>query len=444
LNRVSAPLLAGAAGAAIARILGRALAAVEPASAVEAALARTDLLQCRPSSIVLVAIGKAAVAMAQALVDGLGDRVRTGIVVAKANVPAAVGRLTALRGEHPVPGPGSVRAGAAVLDTVSAVHPDDTVVVAISGGASALVSTPEPPLSHADLATTTAALLRSGVDIDSLNAVRKHLEVLKGGGLATRVAPARTVSFVLSDVVGDALTTIASGPTAADATTWDDVATALAACRDPIPPAVAALVAEGRAGRRPETPGPGDPRLARVEHHIVASNATAIDAAVQQARAERLTVQTGPSLVGEAREVGRDLGQRIAAADDTPRAIVLGGETTVTVVGDGRGGRNQELALAASLALAGTSGRHVAALATDGEDGPTDAAGGVVDGGLVARAEDLGLDVREHLRRNDAMPLLEATGGLLRTGPTGTNVCDLVLGIVWPSCLPPTRAPSCS
>ena len=430
---VTAPLLSGGAGGAIARILEGVLAAVEPASAVAAALSRTDLLACGPGSIVVIAIGKASVAMAQALVAGLGDRIREGIVVAKANVPAAVGPLVAMQGEHPVPGPGSVRAGAAVLERLASVRPDDTVVVAISGGASALVSTPEPPLSHADLATTTQALLRSGVDIEGLNAVRKHLEILKGGGLAQRVAPARTVAFVLSDVIGDSLATIASGPTTGDTTTWADAAAALAACRDPIPAPVTALVEAGRAGHRPETPEPDDPILARVEHHIVASNTTAVKAAIARARAEGLTAEAGPVLVGEAREVGRSLGQRVAAAHDAPQAFVLGGETTVTVVGNGRGGRNQELALAASLPLAGTTGRYVVALATDGEDGPTDAAGGIVDGQTTARAQAEGLDVLDHLRRNDALPLLDATGGLLRTGPTGTNVCDLVLGVIWPA-----------
>lgn len=428
--RVTAPLLSGPIGATIARILEAALAAVEPASAVAAALSRTNLHDCPRGSIVVIAIGKASVAMARALVDGLGDRVREGVVVAKANVPAAVGPLLALQGEHPVPGPGSVRAGAAVLDGLASLRPGDTLVVAISGGASALVTTPEPPLSAADLAATTQALLRSGVDIDGLNAVRKHLEILKGGGLAQRAAPARTVAFVLSDVVGDDLATIASGPTFGDATTWADAAAALAACRDPIPPAVTALVEAGCAGRRSETPQPDDPVLARVEHHIVASNATAVRTAVSTARAEGLTVQTGPVVVGEAREVGHTLGQRVAAADDTPRAIVLGGETTVTVVGEGCGGRNQELALAACLPVAGTTGRYVVSLATDGEDGPTDAAGGIVDGQTLARAQARGLDVSHHLRRNDALPLLDATGGLLHTGPTGTNVCDLVLGVI--------------
>lgn len=428
--RVTAPRLSGALGGSITRILEAALAAAEPASAVAAALSRTDLHGCAPGSVVVIAIGKASVAMSRALVEGLGDRIREGVVVAKANVPAAVGPLLALQGEHPIPGPGSVRAGAAVLECLASLRPGDTVVVAISGGASALVTTPEPPLSPADLALTTKALLRSGVDIDGLNAVRKHLEVLKGGGLAQRAAPARTVAFVLSDVVGDDLATIASGPTCGDATTWADAAAALAACRDPIPPAVTALVEAGCAGHRPETPEPDDPVSARVEHHVVGSNATAVDAAVSAARTEGLAAQTGPVVVGEAREVGRILGQRVAAADDSPHAIVLGGETTVTVVGDGRGGRNQELALAASLALAGTTARYVVSLATDGEDGPTDAAGGIVDGQTVARAQAEGLDVADHLRRNDALPLLDATGGLLRTGPTGTNVCDLVLGVI--------------
>lgn len=411
---------------AIAEILGAALTAVDPHRATVAGIVESELLACPPQTVVVIAIGKAAAPMARALVETLGNRIRGGVVVSKSRSPS-LESLTVLQGEHPVPGVGSQRAGEAVERAVAQCGAGDTVALALSGGASALVTAPIGGLSTRDLAATTRGLLRCGADIQAINAVRKHLDRLKGGGLAVLAAPARTVGLVLSDVVGDALPTIGSGPACPDPTTWADVKAALAGCRDPLPDAVLAVVADGLAGRRGETLKEGKLAVG-APHHIIARNQTAVDAAEHSARKLGFRVELGAALIGEARSAGAALGRQISRWRRTgPRAIVLGGETTVTVTGNGQGGRNQEFVVAAAQHVHRIPNSWVASLATDGEDGPTDAAGGFVTPGIVDNALAQGLDADDHLARNDTYAWLAASGGLLRTGSTGTNVGDIVV-----------------
>ena len=362
----------------------------------------------------------------------------TGLIVLPAGgAPGAVA-LPVIEAGHPLPSAGSVAAGQAALRLLHEAGEHDLVICLISGGGSALLTCPAPGISLADLQATTNRLLRSGATIAELNAVRKHLDRVKGGGLVRAANGATIVSLILSDVVGDPLDVIASGPTVADPTTYAEAWDVLArhGLLDTVPDAVKAHLQAGQRGERPETLKSGDARLARVHHVIVGSlrlaAAAVVDAAAARGWHARLLSTT---VEGEAREVAR---LAAAVAQEVvrdgrpvprPACLVWGGETTVTVRGAGRGGRNQELALAAALALDGWP-VGVFTLATDGVDGPTAAAGAWADGTTVARARALGLDARQHLADNDAYPFFAALDDLVLTGPTGTNVNDLLVMLI--------------
>ncbi len=328
---------------------------------------------------------------------------------------------------HPVPDQSSVRGAQAVADLARQATARDLVLCLLSGGGSALLTLPVPGLTLADLQALTDALLRSGATINELNTVRKHWSRIKGGRLAHLVAPATLVTLVLSDVVGDPLDVIASGPTVPDPSTVADAQAVLERYG----------IWTGRAVPFQETPKPGDPAFERVQHVIVGSNRLAAVAAVEQAR--RLgfgALLLSTYVEGEAREVARvaaALAKGMRGHGDPlspPACLVWGGETTVTIRGAGKGGRNQELALAAALALDGWPGVLVMALATDGTDGPTDAAGAIATGETVARARALGLDPQAALDVNDSYPFFDALDDLILTGPTGTNVNDLLFVLV--------------
>ncbi len=390
--------------------------------------------------VLLVGGGKAAVPMTAGIAESLGERLTQGVLVTKYGHAVGVGSpasgfdssawpVEIIEAGHPVPDENSVRGARAVVDLVSQATEEDLVICLISGGGSALLSLPVPALTLSDLQGLTDALLRSGATIDELNAVRKHCSRIKGGNLARLAAPAAVITLILSDVVGDPLDVIASGPTVPDRTTVTD----------------AREVLERYGVRRDgedysfvrETPKPGDSVFEHVQQVIVGSNRQGAMAAVEKARQlgfEALLLST--YIEGEAREVAKvaaGLAKGIHAHGDPlcpPGCLVWGGETTVTVRGEGKGGRNQELALAAALALEGWSRVLVMALATDGTDGPTDAAGAVVTGATVGRARELGLDPRTALEANDSYHFFEALGDLILTGPTGTNVNDLLFVLV--------------
>lgn len=432
-------------------IRAAALSAVDPAAAVRRALERDggrllatgrswDLAACR--RVTLAAAGKAAVPMARAAAEALSPGPSAGIVVTKhghaagASLPAG---LRVVEAGHPVPDAAGLAGAAALLELLDGGHEDDLVVLCLSGGASALLPAPADGLTLGDVAATTDLLLRSGAPIEELNAVRKHLSRLSGGQLARRAAPASVLVLVLSDVVGDPLDVIASGPAVPDPTTFAEARAVLArrGVLARVPPAVRERIERGCAGLVPETPKPGDPVFSRVAVRLVASNRLAAEAAAEEAgRLGWRPLLLTTFVEGEAREAARfavALARGVKSHGDPippPACLVWGGETTVTVRGGGKGGRNQELALAAALALDGIPGVTLMALATDGTDGPTDAAGGVVDGETVRRARAAGLDPRAALDANDAYPLLEATGDLLVTGPTGTNVNDVLVLLV--------------
>lgn len=418
-----------------------ALRAVDPAVAVQRFFRDAGTASRPGARLYLVAAGKAAPAMAQAAGAALGAALVAGVVVTKYGHTAGYALPASVRvyeGGHPLPDRAGQRGAEALEALVRSLTPEEGLLALLSGGASALLPLPAPGISLPALQATTDLLLRAGAPIQDLNMVRKHLSRLKGGQLA-RLSRAPITALLLSDVVGDSLEVIASGPTAPDPTTYAEAWQVLAryGLLARVPRSVRAYLRAGMAGRRPETPKPGDACFARVQNHIVASNRQAAQAAVEEAarlgyRAALLTT----ALEGEAREAA----QAIAAMARSvrlygdplppPACLVWGGETTVTVRGGGRGGRNQELALAASVALAGLPDVALMALATDGSDGPTDAAGAWVDGDTAARARALGLDPQVALAENDSYPFLDAVGALLRTGPTGTNVNDLVVLLV--------------
>ncbi len=425
-------------------IFRAALRAVDPAAAMARVLSsergrlRLGALTLAPGARVgVIAAGKAAAAMAQSFEGAAAGSELYGLVVARDRPAEWSSRLELREAGHPVPDERSAAAGRAALAVAAAVAADETLLVLLSGGASALLSAPLPGLSLADLRATTELLLRSGAEIGELNCVRKHLTAVSGGRLAAATRARHVIVLVISDVLGDDLSTIGSGPCTADLTTYADARHVLErrGLLVEVPPAVRAHLAEGAAGRRPECVRPGDPLLAGVSHQLLATNRDALAAAAGAARSRGLDVRlVTDQLRGEARQLGARLAALARATRPRERALLLlaGGEPTVTVRGAGRGGRAQELALAAALTLAGDAAVSLLAAGTDGSDGPTDAAGAFADGSTLARAAALGLDARACLEANDAHGFFVREGGCFRTGPTGTNVMDLVLVRVEP------------
>ncbi|MFM2089888.1 MAG: hypothetical protein RLZZ127_377, partial [Planctomycetota bacterium] len=377
----------------------------------------------RPGRRVL-AVGKAAAAMAVAALAMTGPA--PCLVVTKHGHGAPVPGADLLESGHPVPDAAGLVAAAAVERFVAGMAPGDELLVLLYGGASALLPAPRPPLALDDLRATTGLLLASGADILAVNTIRRHLDRLKGGQLARAALPARTVTIAVSDVPGDDPAAIGSGPTVADPTTWADALAAVQAAgiAGRLPPAVAALLADGAAGRIPDTPKPGDPAVSGT-CRIVASARHAVAAAAACLRGRGWSVHGGEALAGEAADRGRAVARHLLALPPGS-ALVLGGETTVTLgAAPGLGGRNQELALAAAEVLAGHAGVHLLALGTDGSDGPTAAAGGWADGATWDRIPGAAAALAGH----DAHPWLAAAGRLVVTGPTGTNVGDLLIAL---------------
>jgi hydroxypyruvate reductase len=427
------------------QILARAVRAVDPYGVTSRAIrldGNTVHVNDRPfplaraSHVIVVGAGKASGPMARAAEDSLGDRISTGLVVVKTRYAAALRRIEVREAGHPLPDARGEAAAAEILALVSGLGPDDLVLCLISGGGSALLPLPREGLTLNDKVSTTDLLLRSGADIVEINTVRKHLSRTKGGQLARAGSPARLATLLVSDIVGSPLDAIASGPTVPDPTTFADALAVLQKYRltERVSPAILATLRRGAAGELPETPKPGDRAFAAAQTTVIADNAMAARAAVAEAEAVGFRARLLSTYIeGEAREVGRVLAgiaREIVASGNPlapPACVVCGGETTVTVTGAGRGGRNQEVALSAGRALAGLSDALVVSFATDGIDGPTDAAGGVADGTAWARARAKGFEPTRHLAGNDAYPVLDAIGDMIRTGPTSTNVNDLML-----------------
>ncbi len=402
-----------------AQILAHAFNAVEPGTAVKRYLRENPLPLGRKTFA--FGLGKASCAMLNALADEI--LLADSLVVTKYASSLTVEPVTVIEGDHPIPGNGSLHAGTAAVKFLSQLTQDDLLVCLISGGGSALMTTPRIPLE--DLQSLTIALLACGARIDEINTLRRHLDKLKGGGLAGLANGAQVITLLLSDVVGDSLEAIASGPTAPDPTTLADSLSIVEkyALRNKIPAAIIPALTE--------TWKPSASIFEKVQNTIIASNAIALQTA--QVQAELLGFQAkiiNTSLQGEAQGIGRELALQLKESlqiMQRPFCLLAGGETTVTIKGNGRGGRNQELALAAVDALAGSQNVLLVSIATDGEDGPTDAAGAFVTGETAQRAESLGIYAADFLLNNDAYSYFEKIDHLVKTGPSGTNVNDLVI-----------------
>jgi hydroxypyruvate reductase len=369
--------------------------------------------------------------MATAFVAAVPGRVQDGLVIAPAVPPDLPPGLRGRRGAHPVPDDSSVAAGQAALALASEVESDETMIILVSGGASALMAAPVPGVSLADKQATTRRLLAAGADITALNTVRKHLSLLKGGRLAA-ACRGTTIAWLLSDVVGDDPAVIGSGPTVADPTTFTDALDVLDRYggRKAYPPSVVNHLLLGVAGDCTETPKPDSASVARATTTVIGSAQLSVDGVSGEARNRGFTVIARPDpVIGEARLAAQRHLEWIRdclASHSGPTCLVSSGETTVTVTGSGRGGRNQEFVLAAATGL-GRFDRTVilASIGTDGIDGPTDAAGALADNDTQRRAAALGIDLDHALAQNDAWTFFEALGDLIRTGPTDTNVGDV-------------------
>ncbi len=384
--------------------------------------------------LVVVGAGKAAAAMARAVEDHWSGELQ-GLVVTRYGHGVPCRRIEVVEAAHPVPDAAGEAAAARILQQVSGLAEEDRVLALVSGGGSALLAAPAPGVTLAAKRALTGALLRSGATIAEMNCVRKHLSAIKGGRLAAAAWPASVLTLAISDVPGDDPAVIASGPTVADPTTCADALAILDRYRIDIPAELRGHLAAGKL----ETPKPGDPRLARSEFRLVASPWQMLEAAAEKARTLGITpLILGDAIEGEAREVARVMAAMARSAAirgqpvSPPCVLLSGGETTVTVRGRGRGGRNSEFLLALALALDGAPGIHALAADTDGIDGSEDNAGAFVAPDTLARARAAGVDARACLADNDAWGFFHALGDLLVTGPTLTNVNDfraLLIGV---------------
>ncbi len=385
-------------------------------------------------NIYIAGIGKASASMAGAVEEILQDRVTGGLVITKYHHGKPLTRCRVMEAGHPVPDENGVNASEALIEMVRAAGPEDIVICLISGGGSALSPAPAEGITIADKQNTTRLLLDCGATIHEINTIRKHLSRIKGGQLCRHAGGAAVISLILSDVIGDDPDIIASGLTAPDTGTFGQCMEIIEryGLLEKIPEPVLQRLTAGAEGSIPETPKADDPLFDAVVNQIVGSNTDALDAAEKEAlRLGFQPVVLSSTIRGEAREAAKCLcavleevrrSGRPAAA---PACILSGGETTVTIAGSGKGGRNMEMALAAAIELEGKPGVVFLSAGTDGTDGPTDAAGAFADGGIVPRARALGLSARQFLANNDSYHFFRKTDDLFITGPTGTNVMDL-------------------
>ena len=429
-------------------IFRAALKAADPVLAVRRFLRREgDVLiagskryrLARFDRIFVLGAGKASASMASAVEAVLGSRITGGIVVTKYGHGLPLRRIKVAESGHPVPDEAGVEGAGLLAAMADQATARDLAIVLISGGASALTPCPAPPITLAEKQETTRLLLACGANIQEINAVRKHLSGLKGGQLARRAAPATLIALMLSDVIGDPMDAIGSGPAVPDQSTFQTAAAIFEkyGLKRRVPASVRERIEQGAAGHVEETPKPGDPAFRRAQNLIVGSNRLAVDAAAAKARSlgyRPLVLST--FVEGETREIARmhaAIAREVCASRRPVRApacLISGGETTVTLRGQGLGGRNQEFVLAAAIDLAGEDRITVLSAGTDGTDGPTDAAGAIADGATIARAQAAHLSPSAMLAANDSYRFFDPLGDLIRTGPTRTNVNDVRLMLI--------------
>ena len=425
-------------------ILKAALKAADPMEAVLRHLSVTNGIMRAGSqryklsafkNIYVVGAGKACAAMAVAIELLLGKQITEGFLNVKYGHLAKLRRIQLNECGHPVPDENGMRGAQEIGRIAAKANKDDLVLFLVSGGASALLPFPAQPITLAEKQAVTELLLRSGANINEMNAVRKHISSLKGGQLAALANPATVVSVILSDVIGDKLDVIGSGPTAPDSSTFVDAQAVFVkyGLTDQIPDSIRQRIEDGIRGLIPETPK----RLTRTQNLVVGSNQLALDAAAAEAKRLGYRPMILSSFIeGETREIAR---MHVAIAKEivifgrpskAPMCLISGGETTVAIKGEGKGGRNQEFVLAAAIDIQDLPGVCILSAGTDGTDGPTDAAGALCDSTTIARASREGLDANDFLNRNDSYHFFEPLGDLIKTGPTGTNVMDVRLIVI--------------
>ncbi len=430
------------------RIFDAGIAAVDPVAAVQNAVSRQgtrlfvggevyDLRQY--AHVYVIGTGKAGATMAQGLEDVLQDRLTAGAITVKYDHLAPVTAVTLHEAGHPIPDAAGVRGAEAIMRIAQQAGENDLVFCLLSGGGSALSPAPSDGITLEEKQQFTSLLLACGASIDEINTLRKHLSRLKGGQLARLAAPARLVTLILSDVVGDRLDVIASGPTVPDASTFVDCHNIVTRYRlmEKLPPSIRDHLQRGYAGQIPETPKAGETVFAGHQTVLIGNNRIALQAAAQQAhQLGYASLILSSSVQGETREIAR---MHAAIAHEVrqcglplppPVCVLAGGETTVTLLGQGKGGRNQEFALAAAMDICGLDDVVILSGGTDGTDGPTDAAGAIVDGDTIGRAQALGHSPGDVIQRSDSYPFFAALDDLLFTGPTGTNVMDIYMLLV--------------
>ncbi|MEM2526659.1 MAG: glycerate kinase [Candidatus Bathyarchaeia archaeon] len=391
--------------------------------------------------IFVVGGGKASGYMAEAIEEILGEKICDGVVVVPHGMAKAIKTRIVRVHEagHPIPDQSSVEGAKKIMELAEEADGSDLIICLISGGGSSLMTYPRNGISLEDKRRVTEILLKCGANINEINTVRKHLSKFKGGQLARSAYPATLISLLLSDVVGDHLDVIASGPTAPDSTTFKDAINVLKKYNiwDAVPSSVRDILTSGEKGLVEENPKNGDPYFRKVHNFVIGNNRVACLSATNYLRGRGLnTLLLTSCIEGEARNIGLFLGKivrEIVASGNPirrPASIIVGGESTVTVVGKGIGGRNQEIALASALSISGLEGVVVASASTDGIDGPTDAAGAIVDGNTIARSKLMGLNAEEYLSNNDSYSFFKKLGDLIYTGPTGTNVNDITVLVI--------------
>ncbi len=434
-------------------ILTHAIAAVDPYASVKRTLGRSGenllvhtarhtkrYLLNAYKNLWVVGCGKAGTPMSLALEEIVGDRISGGIVVVKRGhvVPEAPKRISLVEAGHPEPDEAGMNACRDTIELLKKANVRNLVISLVSGGGSALWPQPAAPVTLEDKKEVTRQLLACGADIHEINAVRKHISLIKGGRAALYASPADVVVVAMSDVVGDEIDTIASGPFAADTSTFADAWQVVVkyGLRESVPHTVAAYIQQGLQGMVEDTPGIRDQAFQKVTHVLCATNRIALEAAADKAHVlgyEPLML-TAP-LTGECRDAAKDFCVRLRGLQQgirgKPRCVIQGGETTVTLGKTyGKGGRNQEFALASAFVIEEMEDVVVASCGTDGSDGPTDAAGAVVDHSSLGRARGAGVEPQEALDGHNAYPLFEKLGDLIKTGPTNTNVMDIQIGII--------------
>jgi glycerate 2-kinase len=429
------------------RIFAAAIAAVEPRRAVSTVFEHQlpggpDLHKMleKARRVYLLAAGKAAIGMAIEGRERIGPKLDDALVIVPSRGMGAsdpsfdLSGIRVMAAAHPVPNESSEAAGRSALEFVSKAERDDLIVFMLSGGASALMAVPGDGLRLSEKVAVVSALTNAGASIRELNTVRRHLSAIKGGRLL-KASNGKFLTLILSDVPGNDLATIGSGPTAPDSTTYSDAVAVLKRRRawGRAPETVRDYLERGAAGELEETVKPGEPALTRGWHVIVADNATATDAARDAATTLNYKVVRGRDLTGDANQAGAALATILCGLEGARTCVIAGGETSVEVKGKGQGGRSQQAALAAAFELSRLgANRHVAALfaGTDGIDGPTDAAGAISTPATVGRGNEAGLDGKSALDRNDCYNFFKALGDLVIIGPTGTNVADIFIGLV--------------